>query len=556
MALKDTLLDLGKSAAIGAGNLLIDAADSSFFKAENSSMDEGQDRTPGGSSADSAANAPVPTQAATDDPKSLFWDPYAIIEQMGYKDKYSPINYGTLKAMVWKSPVVTAIINTRLNQMASFSSPQKDKYSLGFRLKLRESEKEPTRQDKIWMRQMETIIERTGVTDNPRGRDTFETFLRKAMWDSLVYDAMAWEIVPNRGGQPAEWYAVDASSIRVADNATLYDTDEDDTKATRYVQIYDSMIIGEYTQEEMCYGIRNPRTDMRQYGYGTSELEMMVTTITSMLWGMEYNMKAFSQGSVHKGILNFKGAIPDKQMKAFRRHWYQMLSGVENAFRTPVTNAEDLQWINMHSSNRDMEYNAWMDFLIKVACSVYSIDPMEVNFQYGNTGAKSSLNEGSNRFKIVESRERGLRPLLRFVASCMNKHILWPINEDFEFEFVGLDTLTREQAADLHTKQVKTILTIDELRAREDLPPLPDGQGEIILDPTFLQAKQAAEMAAQGGDFGAEGGEEEPDFASLLGDDEDDQDQDQPEQEQQKSLMAPKRNALQKSGNIIIDVEL
>jgi hypothetical protein len=86
----------------------------------------------------------------------------------------------------------------------------------------------------------------------------------------------------------------------------------------------------------------------------------------------------------------------------------------------------------------------------------------------------------------------------------MNKHIIWPINEDFEFQFVGFDSTTRSETADLATKQVKSYKTVDEVRAGEDLPALPDGQGEIILDPVWMQKH----MAAQGGmgEEGEEGG--------------------------------------------------
>jgi hypothetical protein len=463
--------------------------------------------------------------------------------------------------MVWKTPVIQAIIQTRVNQIAAFSTPQHDRYQMGFRLKLRDSNKEPTKQDKIWMEQGESLIMRTGVTNNPRGRDSFETFLRKLAFDTLVFDQMTFEVVPSREGMPCEWYAVDASTMRIADSATTY-MDEDDTKAVRYVQIYDGMIIAEYTQEELCFGVRNPRTDIRLYGYGVSELEMLINCITALLWSWEYNQKFFSQGTAPKGLLNFKGAVPEKQLKSFRRHWYQMLAGVENAWRTPITNADELQWINMQNTNRDMEFSAWMDFLIKVGCSMYLMDPVEVNFKYGNTGQRGGLQEANNKEKIVESKERGLRPLLRFIAQSMNQNIIWPMNEDFEFAFVGLDAKTQDDIANLNQKRVKTMMTVDELRAEDDLEPLPDGKGEIILDPTwlqFVQGKEAAEQGEEPGGFGApgaegdQGGDEEGktygdvDFESLLAEAEGDEDEEEGNEKAKKSM---------RPGTLVVDLTL
>jgi len=448
------------------------------------------------------------------------------------------------------------VINTRVQQVAAFCRPQHDRYQLGFRIKLRDSEKEPTKAERQWMHDMETLFTRTGVTKHPRGRDNFETFLRKLTWDSLVYDQTCFEVVENKKGDPCEWFAVDASTFRLADTASTY-LDEDLEDQIRYVQIYDGQVVAEFNQNELCFGVRNPRSDIRIFGYGVSELEMLIPTVTSLLWGFEYNQRFFSQGSSPKGIINFKGTIPEKQLQQFRRHWYQMCSGVENSWRTPITTGEDMQYINLQQSSRDMEFNAWIDFLIKIACSMYSMNPVEVNFQYGNVGQKQSLNEASNKEKITESRERGLRPLLRFLAEQFNQYIVWPINEAFEFDFVGLDAHTKDQMADLNQKRVKTMLTVDEIRAEDDLPPLPDGKGECLLDPTWMQFNQLKEgQAMEGAPGGGEMGEGEPeegepgennedvDFERLLAEYEGG---DEKGEEEEKSL---------RKGAVIVDIDL
>lgn len=496
MGIRDSIKQFGLTTLGAIGESVVDWAGSGLTKAD------GSDSTLGGSQEDTTNNNPVPTEKATEDPKFLAWDPYSIVEQLGFKDKPSPITYGTLKAITYKMPVIQAILQTRINQVAGFAVPQKDRYSMGFRVKLRDSERTPTAEDKKWMQQMESLILRTGVTDNPRGRDNFETFLRKLTHDSLLYDAMPVEIVPNRKGEPAEWYAVDGATVRLADSASTHD-DEDDESAVRYVQIYDGMIIAEYTQEEMYYGIRNPRSDIKLQGYGISELEMLIPVITNLLYAFAYNQNFFSQGSAAKGILNFKGAVPEKQMQNFRRQWYTQIASVQNAWKTPITNVDDMQYINMQTSSRDMEFNAWMDFQIKLACSMYSMDPVELNFQYGNMGQKSALTEASNKEKITESKERGLRPLLRAIATMMNQAIIWPINESFEFAFMGLDAYTREDMIDLNVKRGKSTMMIDELRAEDDLEPLPDGKGQVILDPTWMQFAQMKEGVGEG--FGEEG---------------------------------------------------
>lgn len=496
------LVGLTGSALEFTGGLLSKAVDA------QDPLDEGQDTTPGGVQEDSAENAPLPDKPTSNDPKAMFWDPYSIMEALGYRDKPSAISYMTLKSMAYRMPIVGAIAKLRVDQVGQFCQPQPDKYKLGYRVKTRESKKEPTPAERDWSQQAETMLYRTGITENPRGRPDFASFTKMFLWDSLIYDQACMEVVPDRQGRPCEFYAVDGATMRLADSTKIkFDEDEG---LIRYVQVYDSMVVAEFTAREFCWGVRNPRADIRLAGYGVSELEMMISCVTNLLHGWDYNGKFFTQGSAAKGILNFKGAIPEKSLKAFRRHWYALLAGITGAWRTPITNADDIQWINLQSTNRDMEFSAWMDFLIKVACSMYSTDPIEVNFQYGNTGQKSALQQATNREKIQESKERGLRPLLDFVAKCINQYVLWPINENFVFSFEGLDAMTKDQRADYTTKLVKSTKTVDEIRALDDDPPLPDGKGECILDSTWLQFSQAKDAAAQQGMGGGQMGEGQP----------------------------------------------
>jgi HK97 family phage portal protein len=441
-------------------------------------------------------------EEALSDPKSLFWDPFAIVDALGYKDRPSPLSYQTLQSMVWRMPVVQAIIQTRIKQVANFARVQQDRYTVGFRVAQRDAKASASKGTEQRSQQLERWLLTTGVTDNPAGRDSFSAFLQKIVRDTLTYDQMTWEVVPARSGKPAEFYAVDASTIRIADTTKLF-VDPEDKDVVRYVQIYDGLVVSEYSSQEMCFAVRNPATNIRLQQYGQSELEMLITTITSLLWAFDYNMKAFSQGTSVKGIINFKGAVPEKQLRAFRRQWYSMTAGVENAFKTPIVNSDDLQWVNMQMSNRDMEYNAYVDFQIKLACAVYGIDPMEINFRYGDSGGAKSMFESGNANKLAASKDKGLKPLLEFLEHHINQSLIWPLDEDFTFEFVGLEADSKSDEADLITKQIKTFKKVNEIRAEEGLPP--DPNGDIILDPTYLQhlqmqqaQQQQDEMAAQG----------------------------------------------------------
>lgn len=441
-------------------------------------------------------------------PKSVVEDPIAILQSLGYKDKPLSLTYDTLKRISIRNSVISSIISTRVNQVSTFSQPARfTKDKVGFEIVLRDPNASPTKEQKALMLAIESFIENCGFSYDS-GRDNFDTFLRKVTRDSLVYDQLCFEVVPDRMGRPAEIYTVDASTIRAA--VAEPGTDDIDgmlrerTNSQKYdwVQVVNGEVVSSFTSQELAFCVRNPRSDINIQPYGFSELEILVNQITSHLWAEEYNSKYFSQGGTTKGILNLKGSnISKEQLDAFRRQWTAQVSGLTGAWKTPIVSVEGLEYLSVSQSNREMEYEQWMNYLINICCAVYQIDPAEINFpnRGGAGGAGGAMMEGGLESRIKNSRDKGLRPLLRFLEASINKNIIHRFSRDFNFVFIGLDKESEEERAQLYEKLVRTRKTINEIRAENDDPPIEGG--EIILDPTYtnylLQKKQNDMMAQQ-----------------------------------------------------------
>jgi hypothetical protein len=446
----------------------------------------------------------------TEEPKALVWDPFAVIEQLGYRDKPSQITYGTLQAMVWRTPLIQNIILTRLNQISAFCQRQQDRFGTGFRVRPEDPTAKMSAADKKRAAAIESMFMTSGVVVNSVvERPGFERFMRSIGRDSMTYDQWCVELIRNRKGEPTRWYAVDASTIRLANMQSV--RQEYDPKRPYVVQVYDNIVINQWTQEQFIFGIRNPHTHIQLAGYGVSELEMLLHAITAILWAWEYNQRFFSSGSVAKGILNIKGAMSQSQLRSFRRHWYEMISGIENAWRSPVLNTQDgVEWVSMHENNRDMEFSAWMDFLIKMIAACYQIDPMEVGFKYGDAGNSKSLFESGNKEKLTASRDKGLRPLLTHFSSEFTTNIVARIEPGFVFEWVGLERETKKELADINEVKLRTTHSLNELREEEGLPAIEGG--DLPMNPTLIQhvqnqqqnSMQQAQFNA-GGDQGEDG---------------------------------------------------
>jgi hypothetical protein len=299
-----------------------------------------------------------------------------------------------------------------------------------------------------------------------------------------------------------------------------------------YIQMVNGIVRNTYTRSELAFGVRNPRSDIYIQGYGYSELEQLITIITAHLFAEEYNRRFFMQGSAPKGILNFKGdnLTPD-QLEAFKRQWRANLEGVENSWRTPIMQAEQgVDWIDLHPSNQEMEYSMWIEYLIKITCAVFLIDPAELNFDMHGGVQQTPLFESSQEWKLKASRDRGLKPMLRFIAKMINDQIVHKLDDHFTFDFLGLDELTEQEKLEVNKEKLASYMTLNEIRRADDLPDVE--HGDIVMNPTYttyIQQKRQSEMqekqmaaasgaaagAAPGGapgggeQGGGEGGEEE-----------------------------------------------
>lgn len=453
------------------------------------------------------------------DMKAYEENPIRMAQSVNYKDKPTSLSYNILYQMSVKNSVVAAVLNTRVNQVSTFTKPARfSEDGIGYKIRLRDPLAVPTKEQQEVINSIELFLENCGFTDDS-DRDDFDTFIRKLVRDSLTYDQMCFEIIPDRKGRPAEIVAVDAATIRAASENYSADSSwaqyaPKKNEEVKWVQVIDGTIVSWFTAKELAFGVRNPRTNINLQPYGFSELEMLIQQVTSHLYAEEYNSKYFSQGGTTKGIINIKsdpnGIGNKEQLESFKRQWRAQVNGMTGSWKTPVLQVPDgIEYVNVSQSNRDMEYSQWVNYLINIVCAVYQIDPAEVNFSNnGGAAAQSSVFETSQEQKLKNSKDKGLKPLLRFIETIINKYVVSKFSQDYVFAFTGLDDKSEEEKAELDSKQVKTWRTINEIRKEHGEKPLENG--DIILDPSYLNYIQQKEMAAQQGDMGMGMPEEQP----------------------------------------------
>jgi hypothetical protein len=471
-------------------------------------------------------SAGIHSNPAARGPKAVFYDPLSLQYALGYKDRRFSLTYDTLRRIAHQVSVIASIINTRIAQVSAFSDPYRQTKSLGFQIKHKSPDHMTTDSEREFIERLEMFVATCGEPGktNPYSRmkrPKFESFIKMIVRDTLVYDQLGFEIIPRRNGIPFEFWPLDAATLRLASPdrdvgmqfsyhhrnpiaatfqphrfANLYEGQSygDWTasgRPVRYVQIVNGQIENVFTDAEVAFGIRNPRTDIYIQGYGYGELEQLITIVTGILYAEEYNRRFFTQGAHPKGLLNFKGDnwTPD-QLEAFKRQWVSQIAGTENAWKTPITQSEGIEWVDLQRSNQEMGFQGWLEYLLKITCGVFLIDPAEINFDLHGGVQQTPLFESSQEWKLKASRDRGLKPLLKFIAGMINEHVIDRIDDHFAFEFAGLDELTEQEKHELLKDQLGSYLTLNEVRRQLDLQEIPGGIGEVPLNPTLVQLLQ------------------------------------------------------------------
>jgi len=441
---------------------------------------------------------------AKNETKSIFVDPYYNNSQDGYLHANKNINDTTLRRMSKGSPIIRSIIEARVEQVSDFLDPQYNSDGTGFVIRKRKSlfdsgDEKITDDDK---RKIELITEflLKGCMSSELDDicDDFNTWGRKTVKDSLILDKTSSEIIWNNANTtPMGFVAIDASTIFYADN---YQQDgralkqKRNTRVPKFVQVHDNRIINEYFEEELLWGVRNSETSIYSNGYGESELEILISTVTSMLQGDAYNANIFKLGSVPSGIMRISGNINPTRLEEFKSNWTNELAGFQNAKKMAFVEADKMEYQDMTKSNRDMEYSKYQEYLIKLSCAVYKISPEEIGFStQGSSGG--SMFQDSGKEKLKYSKDKGLKPLLTFLQQKINQSIIKKIDSNFEFVFVGLEPDTKEKELEMDMKAASSFEGLNEVRERRGHKKL--SKDDVILNPVYLQWLQLQQQKEQ-----------------------------------------------------------
>ena len=453
--------------------------------------------------------------------QSVYLDDLQIFASGDWYEKPSPIGFESLRQMVDQTPVLNAVILTRIRQMSAFCRPQEQEDQLGFQIRHMDKSHELTPDEEESTKLLTRFIQNSGWEFKPRARqrlkrDAFPHLMAKLVRDTLTMDAapIETEMKRDRALGVDGLYAVDGATIRLCTEHGYDGNDE-----VFALQVVQGRTRTAYTYNDLIYVPRNPRTDVRLAGYGLGEPELLIRTVTGYLNAMTYNIKGFDENAIPRGMLHISGDYDANDLVAFKRHWNAMVKGINNAWTLPLMVSKDQEskasFERFGVEFNEMYFAKWMSFLTSIICAIYSIDPSEINFESFSSSGRSSLSGDDTVEKIAASKDKGLRPLMGYFESILSDYVISEFGDKYVFRFVGLD----QEDASRKWEKAKLASTWGELRAeigqKATNTPLDDAPLNPSLVGPWMQTLQQSQQ-----DFGQEPGQ---DGAPGMGGDQGDQ---------------------------------
>lgn len=464
--------------------------------------------------------------------KSVEVDNMVVQVNGSFIERPGRMDFSAMRTLVDETPVLSAVVLTRIRQVQRFCRPQESGFGPGFTVRHRDRDHQLTDTERSSIQLLERFWENCGWEFDPRQRrllrrDSFTQFMTKLVRDTLTMDSAAieTEFKRDKGLGIDGLYAIDGSTIRLCTEEGYEGNDQ-----VIALQVVQGSIRTAYTVDDIIYEPRNPRSDIIAAGYGMGEVEMLVKVITGYLNALTYNNKYFDSNSIPKGVLHMTGNYSEQELAAFKRYWNALVSGVNNAWKVPVMTSKDQEsrvaFEKFGADQNEMMFARWMTFLTSAICAVFGMDPAEINSDSFSAGA-SPLSGSDTSERLAASKDKGLRPLLSYFENLFTDYVVAGFGDKYCFRWTGLD----EADEDKRWERAKLSMTWNEMRAEDGRDAIDGPIGDAPMNPSlvgpWMQMTQQQDQGQE--DFGNPDGDDGQ--APPIGEDEQDGEENPQQQE-------------------------
>lgn len=390
----------------------------------------------------------------------------------------SGVSFDTLRKFSVNHEISRAAINYRKRQLA------------GLEWDIVTAEDDQVKIDQSVQNELKTFFKNVGGAGNK-----YRKFTNRVVEDLLVLDAVALEKQKTKGGGLYTLIPIDASTIRLRvaeDGGTPLPPE------AAYVQVIRGQKTAEFTTEEMIYDMMNPRSNSP---YGLAPLESLLVIVSSSLKAGLYNLGYLTDGNIPEGFFGVPKEWTPQMIKDFQENWDAVMAG--DAAATAKLKFAPEGSYQPAKKPSDMAWEQFNDWLMKVTCALFDVQPSEIGF-HPNKGGLGGAGMASQ--SADTSDKKGLVPLAHFMEEVFTDIIQNELGHpELKFSYKGLTEKDEKLEAEINQIKINSgQATINEIRTSDGLDPDPSPQADQLMivggTPTFLKTQEeidaGVEMAA------------------------------------------------------------
>ncbi len=241
---------------------------------------------------------------------------------------------------------------------------------------------------------------------HPNNRQkTFRELIEPVVEDILVIDRGVIEKEITVGGFPEALHLVDGASIRTVPRWSGKPEDH------RYEWWPNNVFVANLLDTQIMVMMANPSSHRLD---GFSPLEALKATVDADMEARDFNTRMVRQTSPN-GILNLGENVGATVVDSFRMYWDAEVAGKKQM--GIIGGVKNPEFMNLGQSARDMQYMQWQVYLLRKIAAVFGIAPQDLGITF-------DVNRANAQTQQELSEDRGFRPLLRLVEEQINSKVL------------------------------------------------------------------------------------------------------------------------------------
>jgi portal protein len=299
---------------------------------------------------------------------------------------------------------------------------------------------------------------------SPDGRLTWHTWLRKVLDDSFVLDAnVFWPVY--KGNQLLRLESVDPATVmKFIDESGRTPV----PPLPAYRQVLHGVPTSDYTDDELFYFIRNPRSNTI---YGNSPVEQIIMTVNIGLRRELTQLEYFTKGNIPEAIAGVPETWTPDQIASFQTAWNAMFEGDTAAKHQMMFVPNDATKVLQLKDSEALLKGEFDEWLIRIICYAFSVSPTPFVKQMNRATAQSASDT---------AKEEGLQPLLDYLKDMFDQIIKDALRMDgIKFMWNMEEEQDPQTQSTIDTAYIEHgVWSIDEVRERMGMSKL--GVGNMV----------------------------------------------------------------------------